>query len=106
MSKIKLEFSVVDITREEIERRLRESLPEVDLIEVRDPNISTLRPSNRMEPFVYFVVAFAAHLAAGLAHDQLIKLIKKVFEDKGIKELNSKDSKLLSEEHDDGNEAN
>lgn len=74
-------FAVSQCSAEEIAKRL-DRIEGIQLVWVVEPSGSRLRPAQRMEPFTYFVVAFAAHLVAGLAHDAAVEVVTRAFADK------------------------
>jgi len=76
-------FAIAQSSAEDIAQRL-DGIEGVRLVRVIEPSGSRLRPAQRMEPFTYFVVAFAAHVAAGVAHDGLVEVIKRAFADKDV----------------------
>ena len=80
---MQMKFAVDGLSRVEIERRLA-AVEGVTVVDVMEPGGSPLRPGQRMDPFTYFVVVFAAHLAASLTHDAARALIRGVFADKNV----------------------
>jgi hypothetical protein len=70
------------MTEADIRVRLEEIDPSLNVQEFSGTQSSSRRKSQGMEPFTYFVIAFSAHLAAGITHEALMALIKKKFADK------------------------
>jgi hypothetical protein len=80
---MQMKFSVEGLSRSEIESRLA-AVEGVTVVDVVEPGGSPLRPGQRMDPFTYFIIVFAAHLAASLTHDAAKALIKGAFPDKNL----------------------
>jgi hypothetical protein len=72
------------MTEAAIQARLAEIDPSLAIEKVSGAQTDSRRKPQGMEPFTYFVIAFSAHLAAGLTHELIIQQIKKKFEDKHV----------------------
>jgi len=69
----------------DIVARLSEIDPSLSIQDVVGAQSTSLRKPQGMEPFTYFVIAFAAHLSAGITHDFIRMQVKKKFADKNVK---------------------
>ena len=72
------------MTEADIQARLCEIDPSLAIEKVSGAQTVSRRKPQGMEPFTYFVIAYGAHLAAGLTHELIIHQIKKKFEDKHV----------------------
>ncbi|MEP5732415.1 MAG: hypothetical protein ABJL67_23950 [Sulfitobacter sp.] len=84
-------FRVSSMTEAEIRERLSEFGEDITLENVSNTKQSGRRQPQGIEPFTYFVVVFAAHLAAGLAHDAIKKKLETKFQDKDISDSDGQD---------------
>lgn len=83
---MRIKFSIADTGSDEIIRRMSAEAPELEIVEIENAE-SGLRRMNRLDPIVYFVVVFTAHLAASITHEQITKKVKLIFKDKQIQEI-------------------
>ncbi len=86
---MKLKFRVDQMTEEEIRQFVDEFDGDIVVESVDNPASTSLRKKQGIEPFTYFVVVFAAHLAAAATHDAVGSL-KKRFANKNIKQIEDK----------------
>lgn len=82
---MQVRVQVDTMSEEAIRARIAEINPSFVVENISGAQTDSRRKPQGMEPFTYFVVAFGAHLAAGLTHEAITHLIKKKFEDKNVR---------------------